>query len=102
MVLMGKHFFLHKMQALYCQNISKSGTKAISCVCKYYSSKSTLNSQIITQIYNHTNLLHTPGGNLWYFSLPLHETGESYCIFHALTTDHFLVGPGGNCCNASY
>jgi len=57
---MGEVFFtqddvkLTTLQALYCQN-SKSGTKAISCVCKYYS------PNYIEFTNNHTNLLHVPG-----------------------------------------
>jgi len=52
---MGNAFFftqddvkLTTLQALYYYivHISKSGTKAISCVCKNYSSKSTLNSMV--------------------------------------------------------
>ena len=31
--------FLQDDVKLYCQHISKSSTKASSCVCKYYSSK---------------------------------------------------------------
>jgi len=88
---MGERFFkqddvkLTTQQALYCQHISKSGTKAISCVCKNYSSKSTLNSQTITQIYDQWSVY-----NRYSNFRQFHEEVKK--------NTHFLVGPGGNCC----
>ena len=71
--------FSHMMSSL--QHISKSGTNFLLCVD--YSSKCTLTSQTISQIY----YIY-----LGVVFLSLHETGKIYCIFYTLTTSHFLVG----------